>query len=82
MTTVVDIARIIAGYVAHREWDEMAEDRFDLRSRLRDGFDINEPTRSDCREAARDIFYALQVPKTEARNKAGFQNASQNGFEG
>jgi hypothetical protein len=45
-------ARTIAGYLGWREWDAMAEDRADLRAKVRYGYDVNEPTRWDCREAA------------------------------
>ncbi len=47
----------IAGYVGWREWSSMAEDRADLRAKVRDGFDVNEPTKWDCREAATAVLY-------------------------
>ena len=52
------IAEIIARYVGQHPFEEMAEDRRDLRDKVRthDGYDINEPTRSDCRDAAAVIL--------------------------
>lgn len=56
MITQDEIAQIIAQYVGQRPFEDMAEDRSDLRGKIRDGYDVNEPTRDDCREAAADIL--------------------------
>ncbi len=56
------LAEIIAAPVAHRNWTDMAEDRADLRLRVREGdYDINEPTKDDCRDAADAILREFRL---------------------
>lgn len=62
MTTEDDIARILAGHFASRPWLEMAEDKADLRKKVRkpwSEFDVNEATKEDCVHAAQDVLSAL-----------------------
>jgi hypothetical protein len=52
-------AELISDYVAWRRWANMAEDKCELREKMREGdFDVNEPTKYDCREAARAVVSA------------------------
>lgn len=60
MTMIERVARAMAGYVGHRDWGLMAVDRSDLRSRIKDGYDVNEPTQGDMMEAARAAIEALR----------------------
>lgn len=53
------MARAIAGDVAHHPWETMAENRSDLRAKIWDGYDVNEPTREDCRGSAQAALQAL-----------------------
>jgi hypothetical protein len=55
-------AEALAGHFALRGWFDMANDRGDLRRRVRDAhFDPNEPTRDDCLEAFRDALKAYRA---------------------
>ena len=51
------IAQLLARHFAHRPWEEMAENRIDLRLKCRTlrNYDINEPTQDDCLDAADEI---------------------------
>lgn len=59
------VARAIADYVAFRPWEHMADDRSDLRGKIKDGFDVNEPTKNDCMEAARAAIAAMPTSTTQ-----------------
>lgn len=73
MTMRETIARAIADFVGHHPWPVMAAHRGDLRDKVRSGFDydVNEPTQSDCLEAAGAVLAALRTP-TEAMEEALF----------
>ena len=58
-------ARAISIHVAYRPWDEMAKDRSDLRAKIRDGYDVNEPTQSDCIDAAHEMLHAIREPSAD-----------------
>jgi len=55
------VARAIATYVGQHSYEAMALHRNELRSKIKDGYDVNEPTRADCEELADDII-ALLIP--------------------
>ncbi len=62
-------AKEIAGEVALRQWADMAENRSDQRARIREGLDINEPNRMDCRDAYRAaLSAAIGEPEGALRN--------------
>lgn len=55
-------ARAICQELGIRNWDETAEDRGDLRMKVRGAYntyDVNEPTKMDLRDAARAAAPAL-----------------------
>lgn len=60
------LSEIASGYIAYRPWGEMADGRAELKLKLRDlvvvPFDINEPTRDDCRDVVLAILQALCDP--------------------
>lgn len=69
--TKADIARIIADFTGQHQWDDMADDRSQLREFVRQGgYDVNEPTKDDCLEAAAKILTALETPTPEMLNAA------------
>lgn len=52
------VEKVLADYFGLRPYAEMAADRADLRGKIRDGYDVNEPTKSDLADAA-DAILAL-----------------------
>lgn len=63
MTKLEEIARIICDFTGQHQWDDMAADRGQLREFVRQGgYDVNEPTKDDCLEAAHKILSALKTP--------------------
>lgn len=57
------VAKIIADFTGQHQWDDMASDRAQLREFARVGrYDLNEPTKDDCLEAADRILAALKGP--------------------
>lgn len=58
-----EVAVELAGHFAAREWAKMAETRRELKILVRIGrndYDINEPTRDDCRAAASDVLSLME----------------------
>ena len=56
-------AKIICDFTAQHQWDDMANDRTQLREFVRQGcYDVNEPTKDDCLQAADKILSALPAP--------------------
>ena len=55
----------VADFVAQHSWPDMAEHRAELRLKVRklQTYDVNEPTRFDCRAAARAaaIAFGLEI---------------------
>ena len=62
MTMIERVARAMSGYVGHRDWGLMAADKSDLRSRIKDGYDVNEPTQDDMMECARAAIEVMRHP--------------------
>jgi len=65
------VAVELAVHFASRPWADMAEDRRDLRKRYRGdqpagAFDINEPTREDCRYAADAVIALLSLSEKKS----------------
>lgn len=66
MTKLEEIARIVSDFTGQHQWDDMAVDRGQLREFVRQGgYDVNEPTKDDCLEAAHKILLALTAPTPE-----------------
>lgn len=66
MTKLEEIARIVSDFTGQHQWDDMAVDRGQLREFVRQGgYDVNEPTKDDCIEAAHKILSALKTPTPE-----------------
>ena len=72
MTMIERVARAMVGFVGHRDWGLMAVDRSDLRSRIKDGYDVNEPTQDDMMECARAAIKAMREMTPEMFDAAGF----------
>ena len=57
------VAQKLADHFGFREFEDMALDRATLRSLIADGYDINEPTQDDCREAAKDVLALITAAR-------------------
>lgn len=80
MTKLEEIARAICDFTGQHHWGDMAADRGQLREFVRQGgYDVNEPTKDDCLEAARRILTTLKTP-TPAMIEAGI-TAAENAVE-
>ena len=56
-TLTQKLTKELADHFGWRPWREMAKDRADLRALLRSkNYDINEPTRQCCQDAATDLL--------------------------
>jgi hypothetical protein len=66
------LAEICSDYFAWHRWDNMAEDKADLRLKMRGGdYDVNEPTKSQCREAVSAILTAIGSQSIEGERTGG-----------
>lgn len=77
---IEELARAICDYVAQHDWDDLAEDRIDLRMRMRSGgnYDVNEPNKMDLLDAARAILPIIQrecLAAGEAVKEAAIQKS-------
>ena len=69
------VARRLADHFGFREFDEMAWDRATLRSKVSDGYDVNEPTQDDCREAAEAVIALITAARRpETRDWSKFED--------
>lgn len=56
-----DLIKLLADHFGFRPYEQMAEDKSDLRGKVRDGYDVNEPTKSDLAEVADAILNLAPV---------------------
>lgn len=57
------LIKVLADHFGFRPYEQMAEDKSDLRGKVRDGYDVNEPTKSDLAEVADAILNLAPVAK-------------------
>lgn len=55
------LIKVLADHFGFRPYEQMAEDKSDLRGKVRDGYDVNEPTKSDLAEATDAILNLAPV---------------------
>ncbi len=55
------LIKVLADHFGFRPYEQMAEDKSDLRGKVRDGYDVNEPTKSDLAEVADAILNLAPV---------------------
>ncbi len=58
-----ELIKLLADRFGFRPHEQMAEDKSDLRGKIRDGYDVNEPTKSDLAEVADAILNLAPVAK-------------------
>lgn len=58
-----ELIKLLADHFGFRPYEQMAEDKSDLRGKIRDGYDVNEPTKSDLAEVADAILNLAPVAK-------------------
>lgn len=56
-----ELIKLLADRFGFRPYEQMAEDKSDLRGKIRDGYDVNEPTKSDLAEVADAILNLAPV---------------------